>query len=123
MLVTGMAQLCRPDSQVVYKTLGKTVSNFLNVHPSEKKTGNMGNSELPSLGVFLIWLVFWFCCVFRTKNSYKHSLVAVTCPFSTDLSHCCDDPVPCFVIPAWRNLSGSAQLSKIMHPETSSVPC
>ena len=116
-LVTGVALLCRPDSQAVYKTLGQTVSYFLNVRLNEKKTDNMGSSDLPCLGVFLIWLVFWFCFVFGTKDSYKHSPAVVKGQASP--VNFCDDPVHCFVIPAWRDLSGSAQLSRF-HKECAS---
>ena len=62
-LVTGVALLCRPDSQAVYKTLGQTVSYFLNVRLNEKKTDNMGSSDLPCLGVFsyLVGILVLFC--------------------------------------------------------------
>lgn len=77
-----------PDNQAVYKTPDQAASWFLKVHFSEKKkTGDLGSSDLPSLGVFfVVWLVFWFCFVFGTENSNKPSPAAAACPFSISLS-------------------------------------
>lgn len=57
------------------------------MHASGKEeAGDMGSSDVPSLGVFVVvWLVFEFCFAFGTENSNKHSPAAVAC--SQQASH------------------------------------